>query len=246
MLFPVIGARARFRAGWALTWGLVAAFVWIAASTQTSNTSATVHASGGFVLTESARLTILLVGCAFAAGFGVFAAMTGVQMPAADRWWSAGMWAAIAAATVAANWYLADHHGPGWWYRSASRTGFIDGVMRAQTVARNPWMVHLVFTLPIAGALGGLAQYLAPSADTGTRRTSFAITWTLLWGATFLLARYLGVILVYIGISLVGPALGTLAGGLLTGLVVGTFLSFSPGLEWKGEGVRSPNFEVRP
>ena len=142
------------------------------------------------------------------------------------------MWAAIAAATVAANWYLADHNGPDWWYRSVSRVVLQNGATRVQTAYHNSWMVHLVVTLPIAGALGGLAQYLAISTTAGTRRMSYAIAWTLLWGAAFLLARYLGVILVYISMALGGP-FGIFTGGFLTGFVVGIMLSFSPGLEWR-------------
>ena len=239
-------ARRRFRLGWALTGG-IGAVVAGAMARADSGTSATVHASGGpLALSDTTRLVILLAGCAIAAGVGVYVALQATQIPASDRRWSALMWAAIGAAVAAANWQLADHNGPDWWYRSVSVSPGPGPLgMTTQTHFRNPWMVHLALTLPIAGGAGGLAQYLALTAAPGIRRIGQAVTWAVLWAAAFLVARYVGVIAVYLSTGAVadlfevaglGPASGTVLGcfigGYLTGHLTGWLLSFSPGLAW--------------
>ena len=73
-----------------------------------------------------------------------------------------------------------------------------------------------------------------------------AAVWTALWAVAFLFARYVGVIAVYLSLGMMGDlsdalnlrlsggeVLSTFIGGYLTGLLVGTLLSFSPGIDWQ-------------
>jgi hypothetical protein len=236
-------ARRRFRRGWGLAWGLTAVVVALTAGDGSSGTSVTVHAIPP-MLSDAQRLLAQLAGCALAAGLGVAVAFSGLALSKSDRRWNAVMWAAIAAATAAANWYLAGHNGPDWWYRTVSiNPGEGAFGVTTHTEFRNPWMVHLALTLPVAGAAGGIVQCLATTG--AARRAARAFVWGALWAAAFLIARYVGVITVYLGggaaIDLFevlglppdyGKAVGVFAGGYLTGLIVGSLLAMSPGLAW--------------
>jgi hypothetical protein len=242
-----VSGRGRFKIGWGLAWGIAVLAAEALIPQDLGNASTTVRAYAAPPLVpEPMRLPLLYAACALATGLGASLATSATVVSRGARWRIALVWSAIGLAVVAANFYLADHPGPDWWYESFARRA--DGSYRVhgQMAHRQPWMVHLSLTLAAAGALGGVVQARATSVAVGLRGLWHAVAWALLWSATFVFARYVGIIAVYLfGASVtdlfeaagwparIGSLSGTFLGGYLTGHIVGAIVSHSPGISWR-------------
>ena len=231
----------RFRMGWGFAFGFAAVLVSMAANGDSySGAGITVYANPP-TRPEPIGAWLLFVGCGAAAGLGAYVALAGIEISERARLRLALSWAAIGLATVAANLYLAQHPGPDWWYEGVTRSASGPAGVREQIHYRNPWMVHLALTLPIAGALGGLVQSLVTATGTVARRLASAALSMAIWSVAFLSARYVGVIAVYLltgafidMVEAVGlrarflGSVGPFLGGYLTGYLVGAIGSLAP------------------
>ena len=190
------GERRRFRRWWGIGCGLALAVVTIAATGGlTSIGSVTVVASGIGALPYATRAFLLVMGCGLAIGTGACMALPGGQSFRRIRLGTFVIWAGVATLTAGGNLYLANHPGPRWLYETTSAGGVSGTSMRETTSHRSPTLVHLLITLPIAGALGALlnARLINAAArrhQPAARTVLSVLRWAAAAGIGGLVVRY--------------------------------------------------------
>ncbi len=221
--------RWSFRRWWGVGGGVAGIVVSLVSSSchQPGDTSAAVGAAGpGF--SNPTLFVMLMVGCTVAMHGAAYMSLSKFSCPARTRARFAALWAAVALLIAASNLYLAYYPGPDWLYESVTMRGAGPLAVRTTVSHRNPFLVHLLMTFPLAGALGGLGAgaLLRP----GLWR---AVGMTLIWSVAF----SIGAVVAWLSIHVVGAGMvdvfeaahfgagpgqivGALAAGFLTAYVV--------------------------
>ena len=218
--------RRRFALGWAVAWGLASVVVELTTRGGWRNSGTTVVANP--TMSERTETVLLFAGCAVAGGLGAWLMTSSLRMSARARLLTMLLWSAIGIGLVLANLRLASPAQPDWWFAYTIGSGKSAGVLA------------LFFTLPIAGAIGGLVQGLL--VDRGIARPLF---WAALWAAAFFVAARLSMLSIYLvggmvtdlvealGSAATGKLIGTFLGGAIAGYVAGHVASLSTELDWR-------------
>lgn len=185
---------------------------------DTSDTGVAVYATDHAGLPVAVRLTLLLIGTAVIAAAAAYVALASIGRSADERFRFAVLLGVVTPLVALANIYLTYHPGPEWLYESVT-TGEGGFVIHRRT--RNPFFVHLLLTLPLAGLVAGIVTNSILRDGSATRLLGMAAAWTI----AGIVAAYVAIPVVY----LLGGALTDLSEGLgigaYPGSIVGMFLA---------------------
>jgi hypothetical protein len=220
-----------FRRWWGIGGGVAGIIVSLVTSScqGPSNDSVTVSAAGpGF--SNTTLFVMLLAGCAVAMHGATYMSLSKFNAAARTRSRFAALWAVVVLLIAASNVYLAYYPGPEWLYTSVTMHPTGPVAVRTLTSHRNPFLMHLLMTFPLAGAFGGLGggMLLRPvwwrtAGMTVMWALAFAVGAVLAWVSNYLF--YAGMIDVFEAAHLgarLGQIVGAFAAGFLTAYVVAT------------------------
>lgn len=184
--------------------------------------SADVNATEG-AGSVAVRLAALLVASAIIAAAAAYVALASVGRSGAERVRFATLFGVLAPLVALANIYLAYHPVPDWFYESVT-TG--EGGVVIHRRERNPFFVHLLLTVPVAGVVIGLVSSTILGARSAGRTFGLVAAWTI----AGIVAAYVAIPVVYLlggaltdlsdGLG-IGPGPGSIVGGFLAGYVIG-------------------------
>ena len=195
--------------------------------------SATTPGTG---LPVAVRLTVLLAGSAIIAAAAAYVALASIGRSSSERMRFALLFGVLAPIVALANVYLAYHAGPDWLYESVT-TGEGGVVIHRRT--RNPFFVHLLLTVPLAGVAIGLVL----GRMLGTRSVGRTLAMIAAWAIAGVVAAYVAMPVIYLlsgaltdlseGLG-IGARPGSIVGSFLAGYVVGYVFGIVGGFSLPG------------